>query len=868
MIPARSPNSNNTSRLLSNYVRMGGSFVISMVVVRLLLEFGSDVYATVALLGAGTGISAMLEECVHASVTPTLARAYHSGCRQRFQQTYSTAVVVCLFGSLLTAVAFGLLAWCLPVLKIPEQIQHAAFWFVTAKAMQTFVVVMFAPLFDMYLVTERTVAYNCWLLLERLIDLVVGLMLLLPIGVIGAPTAILVYGIGTATLRIGSVICAGWNISRREPDLRCHLAMVSWPSIRELLKAIWGNSIVVLAMALYVRLDMILLNLAYGLFSNLIFSLAAQVTAYVRILTTGITTGLDVISAQTSLAQKKSNISISALVNLTTKLHGLVVFPTSLVLFVVADPLIRLWIGTRLDANPQAVEQVVLMVRILLIGVTARSLSEGWMRILAGRGEVNRYSVILLRAAILNPLVLLPFLCFLSEKQGIIAAGVILSLLQLIVHQWRLPAVVAKSTGMPLPRVWAPLVRPLLAALLPAPLLAGAVFLGGGAIVAPLLAIGLYLLTFSALVIALVLSSAQRQWLLSLLHLHLFTPRHLFLKTVGASQSVLPQIAANGSLPPHGEQSREGRHVSQEVAEQSVFRSSIRGGGRHLALDVLSSVSRFQAWPAGPSVQVLLLHMIRPGEEEPFRRLLASLVERYTFIGYSEAVRRIQDGKIDRSYLTFTFDDGLKSCLTAASIMAEFQAQGCFFVCPPMLSQKKDVAEVAQFCRDRLLLPSADFLTWTDAERLIDAGHEIGSHTMAHPVLKGLSQEKLRFELEASRTSLLTRLGQGHHFAWPYGRFVQVEEATFHAVFEAGYDSCASAERGCHAPHRETCAQQICLHRDSCEARWPLAHTMYFMRRAAKRPIFPQESWPTHYSDCFARPMEYGVKNNGIPSAA
>jgi len=493
------PLSRTSTRLVSNYLRMGGSFVLSVVVVRLLLEFGSDVYATVALLGAGTGISAMIEECVQASLTPSLALAYHRGDRRQFLQTYSAAAVVCLAGSLLSLAAFLVLFCGLSALQIPDHLLTACRWFVVAKAAQTCIVVLLAPSFSMYLVTERIIAYNVWLFVERLIDFIIALALLLGVHDVGPATAVMVFGLATSTLRIGSVVLAAWVISVGEPACRLRFENLSWAATRQLLAAIWGNSAVVLAMALYVRLDMILLNLAYGLSANLVFSLAAQLTAYLRMLTTGITTGLDVIAARALVAKSDDRSTFRDLVSQSTRLHGLIVLPSAWLLFLLADPLVRMWVGSRLDAHPLALPQVVLLVRILVMGVAARSLSEGWMRILAGRGEVNRYSFLLVLGAAFNPLLVAPLLWFLPEQQGLIAAGLVLSLLQLVVHQWGIPFAMANSVGIARRDLWRPLLRPLLVTLAPLPLLASAVLGDRHDVRTLAAAVGLYLLAYALL---------------------------------------------------------------------------------------------------------------------------------------------------------------------------------------------------------------------------------------------------------------------------------------------------------------------------------------------------------------------------------
>jgi len=278
-----------------------------------------------------------------------------------------------------------------------------------------------------------------------------------------------------------------------------------------------------------------------------------------------------------------------------------------------------------------------------------------------------------------------------------------------------------------------------------------------------------------------------------------------------------------------------------------VVKGFLRKTVRHGLLDLLAGGRRLRGRlhvsAETPLVQILLLHALRAGEEPHFRRLLGTLAERYTFLSYSEAVRRICSGEIDRPYLTLSFDDGRSSCLTAAEIMAEFGASACFFVCPTLLAET-DPAKISDFCRDRLLIPPDRFLAWNDLESLVSGGHEIGSHALRHLVMKELSSAQLQEELGESRRALRSHLGQGRHFAWPYGRFHHFSPLAFREVFRVGYESCASAERGCHSAHDGNAGRAICLRRDNCEAGWPLSHTLYFLCRNADAPLAPDESWP------------------------
>lgn len=257
---------------------------------------------------------------------------------------------------------------------------------------------------------------------------------------------------------------------------------------------------------------------------------------------------------------------------------------------------------------------------------------------------------------------------------------------------------------------------------------------------------------------------------------------------------------------------------------------------RGVALDVLSMGSRWTSRQCQrPRVQILLLHHVFGDEENSFRCLLETLQTRFRFITYGEAVDRIVHGTVDDAYLTFSFDDGLKCCRRAAEIMNEFGAKGCFFLCPPIIGET-NYETVGRFCRERLWIPPVEFMTWDDVEWLQDNGNEIGGHSMQHLDLGQIPITQAQEEIAESFDVLTHRLGSVDHFAWPYGRSRHIRPELISYVFDAGYRSCASGERGCHVPRGGSINHRgVVLRRDTIVSGWPVTHIQYFLDRSARR---------------------------------
>ena len=244
-----------------------------------------------------------------------------------------------------------------------------------------------------------------------------------------------------------------------------------------------------------------------------------------------------------------------------------------------------------------------------------------------------------------------------------------------------------------------------------------------------------------------------------------------------------------------------------------------------------------------PRVHFLYLHHVFEDEEAGFRRILEEIARGHTIIDYSEAVARVRQGRIDRPYVTFSFDDGLKSCLRAGEILNEYDARACFFVCPSM-TEERDFGRIEMFCREQLDMPPTEFLSWADMEQLVSWNHEIGSHTMSHRRLSDLDSEALEYELGRSREVLSARLGDIRHFAWPFGRFFHTKRIAADAVFRVGYESCASAERGAHVSASGDSFSTLCIRRDQIVAAWPLSHIRFFLARSSDRASAESNEWP------------------------
>lgn len=274
----------------------------------------------------------------------------------------------------------------------------------------------------------------------------------------------------------------------------------------------------------------------------------------------------------------------------------------------------------------------------------------------------------------------------------------------------------------------------------------------------------------------------------------------------------------------------------REVTIRSLF--------RHLVLSGLAAIGAKTGWIQSglkrSRIHFLSFHHVFEDEEMAFRRLVHTLSEHHTFIGYSEAVDRVLQGAIDQPYITFSFDDGFENCLRGVRVLDEFGARSCVFPIGSMV-EVKDYQEIRAFCQHKLHVPPIEFLDWRDLHSIAERGHEVGVHTLTHPNLARLSPAELRYEIHVAAELLRARLGRAKHFAWPYGKFSRFSPLAARLVFQSGFISCASSERGAHT---RASGLGFCVRRDHVIASWPVAHTLLLLAKSSWTASPRSGEWP------------------------
>lgn len=451
-----------TIRVLSNYMRLGTLLVLGILFVPIFITgVGSEAFGLFGLLGSTMGFAEMCKSIVRSSMNRELGAAYNSADPEDFQNAYNAAIALTAILAAITALFFTALWFILPLLTITPELFNAARWLLVTQGCYSTLVVLLGPQFNMYLVSERLVLYNTWSTVSRAADIVTAIILFLVLGIRDPATGLTLFAIAASATSIAVLLLAVTLMFRMEPRLKPDFSRVSSENIRQILPTAWWNTLVVTGTNLHIRVDQIIMNLFFGLPGNAIWTLAVKLTSYVRMIAFGGTDGLDVVSARLSSSDK--GMTVQQLMHHATRMHSALALPAGLVVFLLAEPLMTHWVSRAIDA-PEAISGAVALAQILVIGMTARGISDCWTRILYGAGYVSRYGPLVIAGGITNPLLALGLIWLLPESIEYKGPAIAFATIFAIVHFVIIPLVAARCLSISAGQIFSSLARPAIAA--------------------------------------------------------------------------------------------------------------------------------------------------------------------------------------------------------------------------------------------------------------------------------------------------------------------------------------------------------------------------------------------------------------------
>ncbi len=163
---------------------------------------------------------------------------------------------------------------------------------------------------------------------------------------------------------------------------------------------------------------------------------------------------------------------------------------------------------------------------------------------------------------------------------------------------------------------------------------------------------------------------------------------------------------------------------------------------------------------------------------ESFERHMVFLKERdYNVVPFDELPGMIRKGKIPRKTIAITFDDGFENNYEIAyPVLKELGLPATIFISPGKIGRE-------------------GYLNWGQVKEMSDSGIiSIGSHTITHAYLPGMSDDRLDVEIVDSKRVIEERIGKpATEFSYPLGGFDQYIK---NKVISAGYRVAAATNPG------------------------------------------------------------------------
>ena len=263
----------------------------------------------------------------------------------------------------------------------------------------------------------------------------------------------------------------------------------------------------------------------------------------------------------------------------------------------------------------------------------------------------------------------------------------------------------------------------------------------------------------------------------------------------------------------------------QTVVRRTGWRSTLRRAARSTLLSLRACLDRPDD---RPFVRCLACHYVFDDQRRDFERLIKMLKQRGDFVDTPTLMEFVNGRPLDGRYFHLSFDDGFKNVIdNALPILADASVPMILFVPPRWVgcdyeSARRYAVDIAEY-RDVVQMA-----TWDDLRAMIDAGFEIGSHTMTHARLSTLTDDpdRLQGELRQSRAVIERELGTECRFiAYPYGKPGDYDCTTLEQTRAAGYEAGFGIHRGEIDPGR---SDRWLLPRHHFEPEWPLRHVRYF----------------------------------------
>jgi glycosyltransferase involved in cell wall biosynthesis/peptidoglycan/xylan/chitin deacetylase (PgdA/CDA1 family) len=281
------------------------------------------------------------------------------------------------------------------------------------------------------------------------------------------------------------------------------------------------------------------------------------------------------------------------------------------------------------------------------------------------------------------------------------------------------------------------------------------------------------------------------------------------------------------------------RHKNGHCTEGELTWFSLTGSGRSSASipQKLRRVARGAAIRASLLASphrragghtILAYHLVLGEDKKRFEDHLKFAKDHFRTGSVRQLLRSARLDSGGDYYIAMTFDDGFRVLMNEClELLEKYGVKATFFVPAAFVEAGIIPAKAIQFSRrafyyDRPLEPMRP----KDLRKLVELGHEVGSHGISHTALTSLTKKMAQSELWDSRRKIVHWIGgEPAGFAYPYGETASALGNPADWVRESGYEYGVTITRGMVCRN----SNPLLLPRHHAEGNWSVRDLRHFL---------------------------------------
>ena len=388
---------------VTSYLRLGTTFLIGVFLTWYVVgQVGLVGLGMIALSTSTFGFSAAIEQAIRQSLVREIAQAITSGDQAAIGRTLTSAVVYCsIAAGAILLLYLALAGVAMTGFFRTEGLDRALALMFLAEAGVTGVRMLAAPYTQSIFAAQRVALDNGLMIAQRLAGAAAAVV---AFHFVFADESLAARLVGFAGLR---VVFAGVELGIEVliarsllSGLRFSLRSFDRAEFRSIAGTVWHAGQFSLLGGVHVHMMAVIINLLFGMTFNGVWQVVTQVGGHARMVADGVLRGIDPLA--TSMAASGRRAAIVDLMARGLRYQLLAVLPFAAVYIAFLLPIVGLWVGGRLEADPagdeaalapaEALRLIALLGAINIAAEVVRVSTRGIERMLFGTGEVRSYS--------------------------------------------------------------------------------------------------------------------------------------------------------------------------------------------------------------------------------------------------------------------------------------------------------------------------------------------------------------------------------------------------------------------------------------------------------------------------------------------